>query len=95
MENILYRENIRNKRRKWYYFFMFFSTYYQRENIPLKEKLYTYWYNCNRTGFETQGEGNYFLEIYRADKSYYDNLKSKFDKDYVEFLKSPKIQILT
>lgn len=86
MENILFNTEVRKKRKNWWRFFMFFSSYYEREDLSLKEKLYTFWYNLERTGLTTKGESEFGARMSAINPSGYKNLENQFKKDYWEYI---------
>lgn len=86
--NILYDKKVRNKGYNLIRI-LFGKPYYERENIGLKHKLYTFFYNMKQTGWTTQGEGNWGAMISQLDPAKYEEIKNEFEKDYIEYLLNP------
>lgn len=84
MENILFIDRVRNKKKSFWNSFTF-SPYYESEKISFKEKVYTMLYNLERTGLTTQGEMNWAERMMKLDYKKYHEISEQFKNDYREF----------
>ena len=85
MANILLIDRVRRKNKSfWDYFTV--SWYYESENISLKEKVYTFYYNMRRTGVTTKGEVDWSMRMRELDFDGWKKLELEFNKDYQEFI---------
>ena len=85
MANILLIDRVRRKNKSfWDYFTV--SWYYESENISLKEKVYTFYYNMRRTGVTTKGEVDWSMRMRELDFDGWKKMELEFNKDYQEFI---------
>ncbi len=82
--NLLFDKKVRNKKKSWYNSFIF-RPYYESEKITLKEKIYTFYYNLEKTGYTTKGESDWSLRMVSLDYKIWDTIEKEFKKDFIDF----------
>jgi len=81
--NILFNKQTRNRNRGLW---NFFNLYYERDNLSLKEKYYTFQYNLDRTNLTTKGESTYFINMVDVVGSdIMKQLREEYRKDFIEY----------
>lgn len=85
--NILFNERTRRKNKSFWDHFSL-TWYYEKENIPFKEKVYTFHYNLQRTGLTTKGELDWSIRMMELDFDGWKRMETEFKNDYREFLGS-------
>lgn len=88
MSNILYDKKVRSKFTNLFNF-LTFNDYYQLDNIPLKQKLYMFWYNMEKKGYTTEGESDFVLNIDCKYPELYRSIRAEYDKDFIEYSQNP------
>lgn len=82
--NLLLVPRVRRKRKSFWSIFS--CPYYESEKISFKEKVYTFLYCMNKSGYTTQGEGRWSLRMMDIDRELWRFTEEEFKKDYSEFL---------
>lgn len=90
-DNILFIDRVRKKIKSFWHHFTF-SVYYESEKISLKEKVYTFLYNMQRTGFTTKGELDWSIRMMEIDHDAWKAMEKSFNKDYRQFLNKEAIE---
>lgn len=84
-ENILLIDRVRKKNKSFWDLFNP-SWYYESEKISLKEKVYTFYYNLERTGLTTKGEMDWSMRMMQIDYEEWKKIEIQFKEDYKNFI---------
>lgn len=87
--NYLTVERVRRKRKSFWDIFALYPNYYEKENISLKEKIYTFYYNMEQTGVTTKGESDWSIRTENINPVQWKYYEELFKKDYWEFISRP------
>lgn len=87
MKNILFEKRTRKKFKTWKQLRpLFTKPYYELDEIPLKEKCYTFFYWMEKTGYTTQGEIDWSKRMMKLDFNMWDTMEKLFKSDYKDYL---------
>lgn len=89
-ENILYNPRVRTKTKRGFWKRLFDSKpYYELEEITLKEKIYTYHFILQTTGFTTKGEASFMARMDVINSEVVKEIEDEFKKDFMEYSQNP------